>query len=258
MVSLTRPEVFSLVNGYIGVSDGYLGDFSYRTHKEFYLAYCDVDIDPNALPGTTRERFVAILQKSEPMVQARILRGILKRYPVGTSELRTPDKAAEIEEVIQRLESGCGVPGSVPSVTSETVSRCISDAEALLRDSGAPSGIDRMHTAFHGFLMVLCERSKIDFPKDSPITTLYKLLRQHHIALSDLGPHGEAIDRILKSFASAVDSLNTLRNRASVAHPNAQILQREEAYLYINAVRTLMAYIDTKILDFEKSHAKSV
>ena len=59
----------------------------------------------------------------------------------------------------------------------------------------------------------------------------------------------EEIDRILKSFASAVDSLNTLRNRASAAHPNAKLLPREEAYLYVNVVRTLMAYIDTKVAD---------
>ena len=65
----------------------------------------------------------------------------------------------------------------------------------------------------------------------------------------DLGPHAEHIDRILKSFASAVDSLNTLRNRASIAHPNPTFLAREEAYLYVNAVRTLMAYIDAKIAE---------
>ena len=64
-----------------------------------------------------------------------------------------------------------------------------------------------------------------------------------------MGPHADEVDRILKSFASAVDSLNTLRNRASVAHPNAHLLPREEAYLYVNAVRTLMAYVDTKVAD---------
>jgi hypothetical protein len=58
-----------------------------------------------------------------------------------------------------------------------------------------------------------------------------------------MGPHADDIDRILKSFASAVDALNTLRNRASIAHPNPTILAREEAYLYINVVRTIMAYI---------------
>jgi hypothetical protein len=33
---LTRPEIMRLVNRYIGVSAGYLGDFSYGSHSEFY------------------------------------------------------------------------------------------------------------------------------------------------------------------------------------------------------------------------------
>jgi hypothetical protein len=33
-MSLTPREVMKVVNRYIGVSGGYLGDFSYRTHAE--------------------------------------------------------------------------------------------------------------------------------------------------------------------------------------------------------------------------------
>lgn len=43
-----------IVNRYIGVRDGYLGDFTYRTHAEFYPEYCGLDIDPATYPGTTR------------------------------------------------------------------------------------------------------------------------------------------------------------------------------------------------------------
>ena len=56
-MSLTPQEVMKIVNRYIGVAGGYLGDFSYRTHAEFYPEYCDLDIDPNNYAGTTRERF---------------------------------------------------------------------------------------------------------------------------------------------------------------------------------------------------------
>ena len=33
---LTDGEITRIVNRYIGVSGGYLGDFSYRTHVDFY------------------------------------------------------------------------------------------------------------------------------------------------------------------------------------------------------------------------------
>ena len=58
---VSRQEVMKIVNRYIGVSGGHLGDFSYRTHADFYSEYCDVDVDPYDLDGTTRERFIEIL-----------------------------------------------------------------------------------------------------------------------------------------------------------------------------------------------------
>ncbi len=61
MVSLTNPKIMKIVNRYIGVVNGYLGNFSYRTHAEFYPEYCELDIDPNQYKGTTRERFIEIL-----------------------------------------------------------------------------------------------------------------------------------------------------------------------------------------------------
>jgi hypothetical protein len=73
-MSLTPQKVMKVVNRYIGVSGGYLGDFSYRTHAEFYPEYCDLDIDANTYSGTTRERFIEILSSRSPRDQAKILR----------------------------------------------------------------------------------------------------------------------------------------------------------------------------------------
>jgi hypothetical protein len=249
MDGLSKGEIVRVVNSYVGVASGYLGDFSYRSHADFYPEFCEVDIDPADFEGTTRERFVAILQRSNPSAQARILRGVLRKYPPGSSADRTVERAAAIEALIRRLEAGCGVPGRVPAVTSEVVTRAIDDAEALLRTTGASSGVDRMHTAFHGFLRTLCSQAGISCADDASVTNLYRLIRDKHPGLRDMGPHGEHIDRILKSFSAAVDALNTLRNRASIAHPNPAFLPREEAYLYVNSIRTLMAYIDTKIVE---------
>ena len=43
---LTRPEITRIVNRYIGVSGGYLGDFSYGSHYDFYGEYCELDLNP--------------------------------------------------------------------------------------------------------------------------------------------------------------------------------------------------------------------
>src|SRR5688572_14048 len=96
MTGLSKPEIFKLVNSYIGFTDGYLGDFSYRTHAECYPEFCDLDIDPTRFAGTTREKFVAILRRSDAGKQAKILRGILQKYPVASAPVRTPQRGAEI------------------------------------------------------------------------------------------------------------------------------------------------------------------
>jgi hypothetical protein len=63
MNKLGRVEVSSVVS-YIGVHGGYLGDFSYASHADFYPSYCGLDINPNEYDGTTRERFIKILSES--------------------------------------------------------------------------------------------------------------------------------------------------------------------------------------------------
>jgi hypothetical protein len=112
MTELSKHEIIQVVNSYIGVSNGYLGDFSYRTHAEFYAEFCD--IDPKNYEGTIRERFIAILQRSEPFTQARILRGVLRKYPVGSSPARTQDQVAAIEALICRLEGDVEWPDRPP------------------------------------------------------------------------------------------------------------------------------------------------
>jgi hypothetical protein len=247
MAELTRPEIYTVVNRYIGVKDGYLGDFSYRTHTDFYPLFCDLDIDPNQYEGTTRERFIEILSKSTPEVQAAILRGVLKKYEPGSSELRTAQRAEEIEAMIGRLTEAAPVSSPALRITSAVVDRAIADAETLLQSSGATSGVDRVHTALHGYLLLVCDDAAITHSSDPSLTDLYKLLRAHHPELNALASHSAEVDRILKALAAAIDALNTLRNRGSVAHPNPHLLEHDEALLAINCARTILHYLDAKL-----------
>lgn len=78
---LSPSEIHRLVNDYIGVHEGYLGDFSYRTHYDFYPYYCDLDIDVASYePGTTREKFIKILEKASAQDQAKIIKGVFVKY----------------------------------------------------------------------------------------------------------------------------------------------------------------------------------
>ena len=47
-------------------------------------------------------------------------------------------------------------------------------------------------------------------------------------------------------MAAALDSLNTIRNRGTLAHPNELLLDAPEAMLYINLSRAVLGYIESK------------
>lgn len=243
---LKKSEIQKVVNKYVGVSGGYLGDFSYRSHQEFYIDL-DLDVDPSKYTGTTRERFIKILGESAPEVQAQILEGVLRRFPVGTSDLRTEAIAAELRDWISRLRAGPHVDHPKLRITSDVVERALRDAQELLRASGATSGVDRLHTALHGYLRQVCFEATLSPSDDASVTDLFKQLRQGHPAFQDVGPRSDEILRVLRALATILDSLNPLRNKASVAHPNMSLLPEAEAMLVINAVRSILHYVDEKV-----------
>lgn len=247
MAGMSSLEIARLVNRYIGVSGGYLGDFTYSTHRSFYPEYCDLDFDPDSIQGTTRERFMHITSKASPADQAKIIRGILEKYPVGSTELRTREVHEQFLQIADRLQGAPSVSSPNPAITSEVVTRALRDAETLLQTNGATSGVDRVHTALHGYLRAVCEISGIEYRSEATMVALMKQLREQHPALSDLGTREQDINQVLRALSSIMDSLNPIRNNASVAHPNAQLLDRHEAMLVINVTRSVLHYLDGKL-----------
>lgn len=244
-VGLSKRDILIVVNRYIGVKQGYLGDFSYRTHAEFYQEL-GLDFDPSLIEGTTRERFIQILNNADPTTQAIILRGVLERYPIGSSDLRTPESFANVQNMISLCEGSSVVVPDL-GITSDVVRRAISDAESLLRDGGPTSAVDRVHTVLHGYLKAVCNDASIQYIDNASILDLFKRLRTQHPGLQSVGEHQEAVTKVLRSLGAVMDALNPARNRGSVAHPNENLLDPDEAMLFINAARTVLQYLSAKL-----------
>jgi hypothetical protein len=239
----------TVVYRYIGVEGGYLGDFSYRTHTDFYPEYCGIDdVFPDTYAGTTRQRFIEILATRTPHDQAKVLRGVVGRF--GDDDEQTPSRMRLRSEILQwasELEGTAMITIASPTETRAVVLRALGDAENLIQTSGATSAVDRIHTALHGHLLAVCESSGIELEDDVTSTRALKLLRQNHPALQATGPRADDITRVLNSLANVLDTLNPIRNNASVAHPNIELLDDPEALLAINAGRTIFAYLDSKL-----------
>ena len=251
MAGMTRRDIKKLVNRYIGVSDGYLGDFNYRTHADFYVEYCDLDIDPNQYEGTTRVRFEKILEASPPHVQAKIIRGIIERNPPKDGDADLIHLAKDFVALAERLERA-PVSFTATVFTSEVVERAIKDTETLVHSRGAASGVDRIHTALHGYLRKACGDATIPYEAGATMTVLFKNLRADHPAFKEEGPRAQDITQVMRAMSAIMDALNPLRNKASVAHPNEALLDEPEAMLAINAARTILNYLDAKLTKHRK------
>jgi hypothetical protein len=238
---------------WIGVHQGYLGDFSYRTHHEFYPDYCDIeDIDSYGVEGTTRYRFETILMRETPARQTRILRGVLKKFPDPHDKTREAEHRRRIQDLIARCEGGIPIEPVKPAAGRIVVELALREVEDRIRAGEPLAAVDRIHTAFAGFLEGIAAERKIEIGKDAPTTKVFKLLRQACSELRPLGQHGEQIEKVINSLASVMDALSPLRNHGTLAHANEHLIEPAEAMLYINAVKTLMHYLNSKL------HAASI
>ncbi len=132
-------------------------------------------------------------------------------------------------------------------MTSDVVHAALSDAEHLIHARGAMNGLDRAHTALHGYLRAVANDIALQAPADAGVTQLFRLVTENHSSFDSTLPRNSDITRIVRSMATIVDALNPLRNRASLAHPNDCLLEEAEAMLVVNTVRTILQYLDAKL-----------
>ena len=159
-------------------------------------------------------------------------------------ELKIPIRFIGAELIIDASPD----PVSTPKVenSSAVVERALIEAERWVSEGSAISAVDRAHTALHGFLRGVCVAAGFDAP-DPSLTELLKWLRESHPKFNTSGPHREHSAKLLKAMASVCDTLNTLRNRGSMAHANETLLDEADAMLAINASRTLLHYIHHRL-----------
>lgn len=243
---MTQRQIDKLVEAYIGTNAGYLNHFSYSIHDSFYSKYCDLEVDVaryRAKGLTTRKAFIQILSDAKSREQAKIIRGVFEMISPAGEKLALYN---ELLEVAARLEVDGQIETPQIVMTSQVVFEALKDAEVLLNARGPLSALDRAHTALHGYLKKLCLDRGRSMPTDPSLTVLFKIIREQFTEFSETIPHDAEAKRVFGSMASALDTLNTIRNRGTLAHPNEMLLDAPEAMLYINLSRAVLVYIETK------------
>lgn len=135
-----------------------------------------------------------------------------------------------------------------PSISSDVLEQALVDVERALAEGRPATGTDRIHTALHTYLRDLARQAGLGL-QNAGMPELFKALRRGHPALQATGPRSADLTRILSAMATIIDAMNPVRNKASLAHPAGELLPDAEAMLVINAVRTLLHYLEKRVRD---------
>ena len=190
------------------------------------------------------ETYVEIIEKDNN----RQLKNNLKIVSDAIQELGHYVRFVAVSPLQDLGQIASMVPEPELKSASTTVEQALIDAQNLLTTSGPVSAVDRVHTAIHGYIRSILREVGIESTGTMGLTEAFKLLRKNHRAFQEMSSGDNHAERISQGMANIIDSINTLRNKSSVAHPNEQLLQDPEAILAINAVRTLLHYLESKIV----------
>jgi Abortive infection C-terminus len=204
----------------------------------------------------SKARIAFEFDSTVPVITASRIRPILWDLDIDKYEpTRThwAVKDVDLYEVLRRKGILGGLPAQVRApdliVNSEAVERAIDDAEHLItKGRGAASALDRVHTALHGYLIQLCVEANLLSSSNNPpsMTALFKMIREQHPKFGYAGPRASEVGSALKASPSIIEALNTLRNNASVAHPNDTVVPEPEAMYLVNLARSVLHYLEMK------------
>ena len=131
------------------------------------------------------------------------------------------------------------------SVT-DVIAKAIEDAELFMSDEKYNSAFDRVHTAFYGYLRKKLDDLGESYEESDTLNQLYNKLHSY-VSADIANDQSGIIKTTLHSASGAINSINELRNRHSLAHPNGSIISVREANLCIRLVKELSDYIEKVI-----------
>ena len=127
---------------------------------------------------------------------------------------------------------------------SGAVRKAVEDASVFIREGKYDSAVDRVHTAFHGYVRTVLIEHGVAFETNDGLPSLFAKL--HGYYGNSIQPPDVAgrVKGLLRSAGTMINSVNELRNKNTIVHPNGQLIQKREAQLVIRLVNAVIDYIE--------------
>ena len=252
MSDLTSKDKL-FIERFLGMSSGYVLDFSNRTFEEFILENTGIDIYDdkyNYSSGSKANRLRSFWEKESNYIVGKTIKALIehRKTTVILGYQKIDDKEnsliVECEKIAERLLINTPVE-AIDALNVEGKSSEISLlAESIIEsiEKNQPQvGLDRLHTYMTNYLRSLCSKYGIKTDKTIPLNSLLgsyvKELEKRSLVESEMSI------KILKSSISIFESFNEVRNDKSLAHDN-KILNYNESILIINNVLNVLKFIN--------------
>ncbi len=141
-------------------------------------------------------------------------------------------------------DNGTDVSFQQIATRSGTVQKAVEDAEVFIREGRYDSAVDRVHTAFHGYLRQVLTDHRVTYGAEDGLPALFAKLHWYYGDSIQPADVAERLKTILRSAGGMINAVNELRNNNTIAHSNGQLIQKREAQLVIRLVNAVVDYIE--------------
>lgn len=137
-----------------------------------------------------------------------------------------------------------GVIDFTDIASTDVIKSAIDNAELFMEAGQYDSAFDRIHTAFHGFLRSKLDDFGIDYAESDTLSQLYTKL--HSVLAENITPQevADLVKTTIRSGSGVISSINDIRNRYSLAHPNEVIINKREAEFTLQMIKVITDYIN--------------
>lgn len=244
----------------LGMSSGYVLNFTNRTFAEFILDSVGVDIydvkyDSNS--GSKANRMRAFWNLESNYIVGKLLGDIFDNWDELTCQQDQTTPPDSCLRILSRLKDSAPVSDIevVRPISDEKDFESLAKSvrEAIERNE-PETGLDRLHTYVIKYFRVLCNKHEIKTEREKPLHSMageyVKALKKEGLIESDM------TERILKSSISVMEAFNKVRNEQSYAHDN-EVLNYNESLLIFGHVTCLIRFIqalETRNTECEDNH----
>ena len=98
-------------------------------------------------------------------------------------------------------------------------------------------------TAFHGYLRKVLDNRNVSYEESDTLNQLYNKLHSDICNKITPGPMVDLIKTTLRSGSGIISSMNDMRNRHSLSHPNSELISNREANLCLIQLVKAISFI---------------